>query len=58
MLAEKSRASTNNKKEAGLKFCERGPREAEQIVQQKGAKDQKRYNDDDGCDGMDRREPC
>jgi hypothetical protein len=46
------------KKEAGLKFCERGTREAEQIVKQKGAKDQKRYNDDDGCDGMDRREPC
>jgi hypothetical protein len=46
------------KKEAGLKSCERGTREAEQIVEQKGAKDQQRYNDDDGCDGMDRREPC
>ena len=33
MLAEKRSASTNNKKEAGLKSCERGPREAEQIVQ-------------------------
>ena len=58
MLAEKNRASTNKKKEASLKFCERGTREAKQIVKQKGAKDQKRYNDDDGCDGMDRREPC
>ena len=46
------------KKDADLKFCERGPREAEQIVEQEGAKDQKRYNDDDGCDRMDRREPC
>jgi len=58
MLAEKSRAFPNNKRGSGLKFCERGTREAEQIVEQEGAKDQKRDNEDDGCDRMDRREPC